>query len=84
MARETLRNEEKLKQRIDFLKENLKFLNSFYLPLLSGTVILLVSNNPMPITLRLSWILIACMAISFLTLLKFDIVDTIDRLIDEL
>jgi hypothetical protein len=77
-------NKEQIKQRIDFFKENLKFINSFYLPLISGIIAILVVNDTMPQNLRLGWIAVGAMSISFLTLLKLDIIQSINTLIKEL
>lgn len=79
MPRESEDNKEQIKQQIDFYKENLKFINSFYLPLISGMIALLVINDTMPQNLRLGWIAVGAMSISFLTLLKLDIIPVLFR-----
>ncbi len=84
MPRESEENKEQIKQQIDFYKENLKFINSFYLPLIFGMIALLVINDTMPQNLRLGWIAVGAMSISFLTLLKLDIIQTINTLIRSL
>jgi hypothetical protein len=84
MPREFEDNKEKVKQRIDFYKENLKFINSFYLPLISGMIALLVINDTMPFNLKLGWIAVGVMGISFLTLLKLDIIQAINTSISDL
>jgi len=84
MSREPEENEEKIKQKIDFYKENLRFINSFYLPLISGMMVLLVVNDTMPLSLRLGWIMVGIMSIGFLTLLRLDVVDAINTLIRDL
>ena len=84
VLRESEQNVELIKQRIDLCKENLKFLNSFYLPVLSGMAIVIATDNSMSVILRYSWSIVGLMALCFLTLLKQDAVDTIDGLIDKL
>jgi hypothetical protein len=84
MSREFEDNAEQIKQRIDIYKENLKFINSFYLPLVSAMIALLIVNDTMPQNLRLGWIAVGAMSISLLTLLKLDIMQTINTLIRNL
>jgi len=48
MLREPGPGVERIKQQIDVKKENLKFLNSFYIPLLSGVLAMSVSSTPIP------------------------------------
>ena len=84
MSQELAKNMERLKQEIDFYKEILKFINSFYLPLITGLIVLLVSNNPMPAPIKTGWFLIGSFAMGFLTLLKHDILNTIHSLITKL
>jgi hypothetical protein len=47
-------------------------------------IALLVVNDTMPQNLRLGWIAVGAMSICFLTLLKLDIVQTINTLIKSL
>lgn len=82
MSQETVRSAEQIKQEIDFHKENLKFLNSFYLPLASGLILLPLSNGFNPYKAGL--FLAGSFAIGFLTLLKKDARNSIDKLIKEL
>jgi hypothetical protein len=84
MLREFEESAEQIKQRIDIYKENLKFINSFYLPLVSAMIALLIVNDTMPQHLRLGWIAVGAMSISLLTLLKLDIMQTINTLIRNL
>jgi len=84
MLREFEESAEQIKQRIDIYKENLKFINSFYLPLVSAMIALLIVNDTMPQNLRLGWIAVGAMSISLLTLLKLDIMQTINTLIRNL
>lgn len=73
---------EQIKQEIDFYKENLKFLNSFYLPIGTGLVVIFFSNNPIPY--RTGWVLTGLFSLGFLTLLKRDLLKDISKLIKEL
>ena len=84
MTREMEQNVESIKQRIDVCKEKLKFINSFYLPLLSGMAILLVTDGSKPIIPRYFWALIGLIGLSFLTLVKQDTMRKINGLIDQL
>jgi hypothetical protein len=84
MPRETESNAEWIKQRIDLYKENLKLINSFYLPLLSGIAILFVTDASKPIILRFFWALIGLIVLSCLTMVKNETTRRIKRLIDQL
>ncbi len=84
VMRESEQNVELIKQRIDLFKENLKFINSFYLPLLSGIAILVVTDTSQPIIFRYAWALMGLVVLSFLNLLKQDIAREINGLIDQL
>ena len=82
MPQETGKNAEQIKQKIDFYKENLKFLNSFYLPLITGIITLTFSNNL--ILLKAIWILVSLIAWEYLTLLKLEVLTKINSLIKKL
>ncbi len=82
MLSESEKSVERIKQEIDFYKENLKFLNSFYLPLASGLVALFIGNNSVPY--KAGWILVGIFAIAFITLLKKEVLITISELIKKL
>ena len=82
MLSESEKSVERIKQEIDFYKENLKFLNSFYLPLASGLAILFIGKDPVPY--KAGWILVGIFIIGFLTLLKRKVLVTIAKLIKKL
>lgn len=82
MLSESEKSVERIKQEIDFYKENLKFLNSFYLPLATGIVIMFVGNNT--VLVKTWWILVGLFAMGFLTLLKQVVLSTISELIKKL
>jgi hypothetical protein len=82
MSQEAVRNAEQIKQEIDFQKEDLKFLNSFYLPLVSGIVVTLFGNGP--ILAKVGSICVGSIAMGFLTLFKRDKLNSIRNLINEL
>ena len=82
MSQETVRSAEQIKQEIDFQKEDLKFINSFYLPLISGVVVALFGNSP--ILAKAASFCVGSIAIGFLTLFKRDKLNSIRNLINEL
>ena len=84
MSREYVKSAELIKQRIDLYKEQLKFINSFYLPLVSGIVVLVFSHDPMPAGIRVAGILVGGLGICILTWMRFVTLDLIEALIKEL
>ncbi|HEY4061259.1 MAG TPA: hypothetical protein VGM30_05135 [Puia sp.] len=84
MSQELVKSAERIKQEIDFQKENLKFLNSFYLPLITSLVILVVGDGSIPWLHKVGWFLIGSLGIGYLTLLKLDVIEIIDELINDL
>lgn len=84
MSREPDPDAERIKQEIDFNKENLKFLNSFYIPLLSAAVALFLPNNPMSSLKKLSWALVIGICLVILIFLKKRVHVTINKLIQKL
>jgi hypothetical protein len=82
MLSESEKSVERIKLEIDFYKENLKFLNSFYLPLASGITVLFIGKDPVPY--KVGWILAGIFLIVLLTLLKKRVLIIISKLIKEL
>ena len=82
MAQEVKKSVERIKQEIEFYKENLKFLNSFYLPLLSALAVLSVSHDGN--TYKDGSLFMVLYALGFLTLIKMDTLFTIKSLIKQL
>src|SRR5260221_5131209 len=72
---------ERIKQEIDINKENLKFLNSFYIPLLSAAVTIFLPNNPMSLLVKLAWTVIAFVSLIFLSFFKKRVHVAINKLI---
>jgi hypothetical protein len=84
MSRENGKSAERIKQRIDLCKEQLKFINSFYLPLASGIIVLLFSHDTMPAEIRMGWTLAGGFGVCFLTYWKYRTTNKIKALIKEL
>jgi hypothetical protein len=82
MAQEVKKSAEQIKQEIEFQKEDLKFLNSFYLPIGAGLVAEAASIGPAPY--KETWILAGLFALGFLNLLKEDAVKNINQLIKQI
>ena len=70
---------EQIKQEIEFYKENLKFLNSFYLPIGTGIVIQFTSNSPM--LYKAAWLLHGSLAMVLLTFFRKKMLHKINTLI---
>jgi hypothetical protein len=84
MAPEGRKSVEQIKQEIEFYKEILKFINSFYLPLITGFIVLIVSDNSMKASTKTGWFFVGSFAMGFLTMLKRNLLKTIHSLIKEL
>jgi hypothetical protein len=84
MLREPGPGTERIKQQIDVKKESLKFLNSFYIPLLSGIFIMSVANTPIPYVVVWSWVIGASIFLIFISLVKRRVLAKINALIQKL
>jgi len=84
MLREPEPRAERIKQEIDINKENLKFLNSFYIPLLSGALAVFLPNNPMSLLIKSAWTLVACVSLIALSFFKKRVRSLINKLIQKL
>jgi cytosine/uracil/thiamine/allantoin permease len=84
MLREPDPSAERIKQEIDINKENLKFLNSFYIPLLSAAITVFLPSNPMSLLEKLAWTLVTGMCLVILIFLKKRVHVAINKLIQKL
>lgn len=84
MSQEVTKSAERLKQEIDIKKEELKFLNAFYLPLYTATGALMVSGSPLSVSYRIGCCLIALLSLSALDIQKRKVLLEINSLIKKL
>lgn len=84
MPDDTEKKREQIKQQIDLYKENLKFLNSFYLPLLSGIPAIFFIRNPISRETQFFCYFTIFVSIFTLTILKFIEMKVINDLIKKL
>ncbi|HWK02465.1 MAG TPA: hypothetical protein VNS58_02465 [Puia sp.] len=84
MLREPGPGAERIKQQIDVKKENLKFLNSFYIPLLSWPFAMSISSTPIPPFVIWSWGIWASIFLIFISLMKRRVLAKINTLIQKL
>jgi hypothetical protein len=84
MSRENENSIEYIKQKLEFKKEKLKFLNSFYLPLGSGITVLIVSTNSVSSWDNAIFFLFGLIIFGFILLEKRRVLKEIDSLIKEL
>jgi len=75
---------EHINQKIELKKENLKFLNSFYLPLYSGIIWLAANNNPLSSKKNAEFFFLGFIALGVIFLKKRKVLKEIDLLIKKL
>jgi hypothetical protein len=61
---------EHIKQKIELKKENLKFLNSFYLPVLSGLALMVVKANTVTSGDSAEYFMLGLIFLGFITIKK--------------
>jgi hypothetical protein len=84
MPDDTEKKREQIKQQIDLYKENLKFLNSFYIPLLSGIPALFFFRNPISSIVQFFWYFTIFICIFALKFYRQEAIRNIYHLIEEL
>ncbi|MHA4811310.1 hypothetical protein ACX0G9_24630 [Flavitalea flava] len=84
MTREEGPSAEQVKQRIEYYKENLRFLNSFYLPVVSGMAALYFASDTKEIGFRYGWIFNGALMVVVLTLFRQRLVNSIKKQIEKL
>ena len=84
MSREDENSAECIKQKLEFKKENLKLLNSFYLPLSSGMVLLVIKESKVPSWDNAIYFLLGLVIVGFVSLERKKVLREIDSLIKKL
>ena len=84
MSREDENSAEQIKQKLEFKKENLKLLNSFYLPLLSGMALLVVKAGPVSSWNNAMYFFAGLIFLGFIHLKRKKVLREIDSLIKKL
>jgi len=83
MSQEITRSVDRLKQEVEIQKEELKFLNAFYLPLYTAIGALVVGGNSMSVSYRIGWCLVVLSLFGILSFQKRKVLRRIESLIQK-
>jgi len=84
MLREPEPSVERIKQEIDYNKEQLRFFNSLYIPVWSGMMTMGLLTNTLTFLARFAGVLTGCLFLTILSWSKKGISKKIENLIEKL